>query len=57
MNKALFEDTKKVLRQIEGLPYWEAKLVLSTALHAIERHCYLNLDTFTEKNEVKDLDD
>ncbi len=55
MNKALFEDTKRILGTIEGLPYWEARTVLLEALEVIERYCFLDVSTFTESKEVDDI--
>lgn len=49
LNKALYEDVKAVLKTIEGLPYREARIVLVTAIEAIDNHCYLDLTTFKEE--------
>lgn len=52
MNKALFSDVKKLLKTIEGLPYWEARLVLEAALDVIQRYSFLDLGGFVETQEV-----
>ena len=55
MNTALFDDTKRILGTIEGLPYWEARLVLLKALEVIERYCFLDVSDFTESKEIDDI--
>lgn len=55
MNKALFDDVKRLLQTIDGLPYWEARVVLLKALEVIERQCFLDVSNFTESKEVEDI--
>lgn len=46
MNEELYNDVKKILVPFEGMPVWEIRLLLKTALEVIEQHSYLNLDRF-----------
>jgi len=55
MNKALFTDVKRILGALEGLPYWEVRVVLLKALEVIERQCFLDVSNFTESKEVEDI--
>ena len=50
MNEELYNDVKKILVQFEGMPVWEVRLLLKTALEVIEQHSYLNLDRFLFMN-------
>lgn len=51
LNESLYKDVKSVLKTLDGLPYREARMVLLTALEAIDNHCYLDLVGFKEDHE------
>ncbi len=52
MQERLFQDVKKLLSYIEGMPYADARLLLITALEALEKNCYLDLANFVAEKEV-----
>lgn len=52
MQERLFQDVKKLLSYIEGMPYADARLLLITALEVLEKNCYLDLANFVAEKEV-----
>ena len=52
MQDRLFQDVKKLLSYIEGMPCSDAKLLLVTALEVLEKNCYLDLTNFVIEKEV-----
>lgn len=52
MSEKLFQDVKKLLSYIEGMPYSDARILLVTALEVLEKNCYLDLTNFIAEKEV-----